>query len=321
MNYYEILRVSPDAPPEVIQAAYRALIKKYHPDTNRSPNAAEFTHQLNEAYSVLSDAERRIRYDSELLYKFNSANPQNSKYTQDHKYESGRKARDSEQTNGATTQPSAKKPMPVILASVFFISLSIFVYGLINSSGGHSASQSKSTAPPKSQAEESDSSQASNNSGSATPASDIKSTVTPIQSEKSEATGANGETRIQLEPDGGTYVAPVTINDAVRLKFTVDSGAADVSVPADVFSTLVRAGTITRSDILDEQTYVTADGSTHRAHQFIIRSIRIGDLEIVNVRASVAEGNLSTPMLLGQSFLGRFKSWSVDNTTHQLVLK
>ena len=46
-----------------------------------------------------------------------------------------------------------------------------------------------------------------------------------------------------LRKEGGTFVAPVLINGAITLDFTVDSGAADVSVPADVFSTMQRTGT------------------------------------------------------------------------------
>ena len=44
--------------------------------------------------------------------------------------------------------------------------------------------------------------------------------------------------------NGGVFVAPVQINGAMTLDFAIDSGAADVSVPADVFSTLKRTGTI-----------------------------------------------------------------------------
>jgi hypothetical protein len=55
-----------------------------------------------------------------------------------------------------------------------------------------------------------------------------------------------------LKKEGGTFVLPVQINGAITLDFTVDSGAADVSVPADVFSTLARTGTIKTSDIIGE---------------------------------------------------------------------
>jgi hypothetical protein len=46
-----------------------------------------------------------------------------------------------------------------------------------------------------------------------------------------------------------TFVVPIEINGAITLDFTVDSGAADVSVPAGVFSTLMRTGTIKASEI------------------------------------------------------------------------
>ena len=62
--------------------------------------------------------------------------------------------------------------------------------------------------------------------------------------------------------DGGTFKVPVTINGQLTLKFVVDSGAADVSVPADVVVTLLRTETITDADFLDKQTYQLADGST-----------------------------------------------------------
>jgi hypothetical protein len=63
-NHYDILNVSPDAEPVVIEAAYRALMKKYHPDqaepaASAGPSAAD----INQAYAVLRDADRRAAYD------------------------------------------------------------------------------------------------------------------------------------------------------------------------------------------------------------------------------------------------------------------
>jgi clan AA aspartic protease (TIGR02281 family) len=122
-----------------------------------------------------------------------------------------------------------------------------------------------------------------------------------------------------LKKKGGTFVVPVLINGVIPLDFTVDSGAAVVTVPSDVFSTLRRTGTITDSDITGEQTYVLANGSETKGITFTIRSLRVGDKVAENVRASVVpdQGGL----LLGQSFLERFKSWSFNNTKHQLVLE
>ncbi|MGO8974341.1 MAG: retroviral-like aspartic protease family protein, partial [Steroidobacteraceae bacterium] len=103
---------------------------------------------------------------------------------------------------------------------------------------------------------------------------------------------------IPLKKEGGTFVVPVLINDKITLGFTLDSGAADVSIPADVFSTLVRTGTVAESDFIDTQAYVLADGSSQRSQRFRIRSLRVGNLEVRNVIGSVAPSAGS--LLLGQ---------------------
>jgi clan AA aspartic protease (TIGR02281 family) len=122
-----------------------------------------------------------------------------------------------------------------------------------------------------------------------------------------------------LQMEGGIFSVPVTINNTIVLNFTLDSGAADVSIPSDVVSTLMRTGTLTGADFQGEETYRLADGSTARARTFGIKSLKVGDRVFENVTGSVAseKGGL----LLGQSFLSRFKSWSIDNGRRVLVLE
>lgn len=129
--------------------------------------------------------------------------------------------------------------------------------------------------------------------------------------------GAQAES-IPLISEHGTFVVPVVINDKISLNFTIDSGAADVSIPADVFSTLVRAGTIAKTDLLDKQVYVLADGSEQRSQRFRIRSLRVGKVELRSVVASVAPAAGS--LLLGQSFLRQLTYWTIDNKQHLLVI-
>lgn len=62
-DYYEILGVARDASDEDIKKAYRRLARKYHPDVNKSADAEERFKEINEAYAVLSDPERRAKYD------------------------------------------------------------------------------------------------------------------------------------------------------------------------------------------------------------------------------------------------------------------
>ena len=115
------------------------------------------------------------------------------------------------------------------------------------------------------------------------------------------------------------YKVPVLINGSIPLDFIVDSGAADVSIPADVFSTLIRTGTIKATDLLEQKHYQLADGSIVPSQTFRIRSLKVGKKVLENVTGSVASAKGS--LLLGQSFLSRFKSWSVDNAKHALVFE
>lgn len=62
-DYYKTLGVKKEATPEEIKRAYRTLARKYHPDVSKAPDAAKRFKEVNEANEVLSDAEKRRRYD------------------------------------------------------------------------------------------------------------------------------------------------------------------------------------------------------------------------------------------------------------------
>lgn len=62
-DYYKILGIAPDAEPGEIKRAFRKLARKYHPDINASPEAEAMFKDVNEAYEVLKDPERRAAYD------------------------------------------------------------------------------------------------------------------------------------------------------------------------------------------------------------------------------------------------------------------
>ena len=63
-DYYKLLGVSPDSEDIVIQAAYRALMRRYHPDKNPSESARKKTIEINAAYAVLGDPAKRAAYDT-----------------------------------------------------------------------------------------------------------------------------------------------------------------------------------------------------------------------------------------------------------------
>ena len=76
-NFYETLEVSPKASQEVIRAAYKTLMQRYHPDKNsHDPTNAQRIQTIRMAYDVLSDVVKREAYDKELEKKFKARNSQ-----------------------------------------------------------------------------------------------------------------------------------------------------------------------------------------------------------------------------------------------------
>ena len=130
---------------------------------------------------------------------------------------------------------------------------------------------------------------------------------------------APGHVEIALFKDRGTFKVPVIINGAIVLDFIVDSGATDVSVPADVAMTLMRTGTLQDGDFLGSQDFILADGSSVPSQTFRIRSLKIGNHVIEDVTAGI--GGAKSNLLLGQSFLSKFKAWSIDNRRQALILE
>ena len=82
-NYYEILEVNKNASPEIIEKAYKTLVKKYHPDLQQDEDKNKYEEKIkkiNEAYDILSDSEKRKKYDLNLKNTEISINDYNSLY-------------------------------------------------------------------------------------------------------------------------------------------------------------------------------------------------------------------------------------------------
>src|SRR5713101_3200871 len=123
---------------------------------------------------------------------------------------------------------------------------------------------------------------------------------------------------IPLIKKGGVYELPVEVNGVITLNFILDTGASEVNIPADVALTLYRTGTIRDADFLPGQTYRLADGSQVNSSRFVLRSLKVGQRRISNVAASI--GNISSSLLLGQSFLEKLGVWGIDSQKQVLTI-
>jgi clan AA aspartic protease (TIGR02281 family) len=125
---------------------------------------------------------------------------------------------------------------------------------------------------------------------------------------------------IQLKKHaGGGFLIPGRVNDAVAVTFILDTGASDVLIPDEVARQLEQAGKLDRGDFIGTRTYVLADGSKVPSRRILLRQLTVGDVTVSNVTANI--GRPGSPPLLGQSFLSKFASWTLDNERNILVLK
>ena len=77
-DYYKILGINNDADYQTIKSAYRNLIKKYHPDVNKSEDASEKFIETHEAFSILRDKVKRDAYDQAYHRYYNNDDVNNS---------------------------------------------------------------------------------------------------------------------------------------------------------------------------------------------------------------------------------------------------
>ena len=84
-NYYEILEIDKNASKEVIEKAYKTLVKKYHPDLqpeDKKELAEAKIKQINEAYEILSNEEKKAEYDKTLQVNTISQNQYNELFNE-----------------------------------------------------------------------------------------------------------------------------------------------------------------------------------------------------------------------------------------------
>lgn len=120
----------------------------------------------------------------------------------------------------------------------------------------------------------------------------------------------DGPTEVAMVRRNGVYLVPVTVNGQA-MQFILDTGASLISMSTREAEALFQQGTITRRDIIGQSQFQDANGDISPGAIVRLRSVRIGDRVLENVRANVV-GNAKAPLLLGQSALSQFGRISLD---------
>lgn len=127
------------------------------------------------------------------------------------------------------------------------------------------------------------------------------------------------QTQIKMEKKGGVFYIPCMVN-GLNLKFIFDTGASNVSISLSEAIFMLKNGYINEDDIIGTEKYQIANGDIAEGTTLIIRELEIGNKKIYNIEASIVH-TLSAPLLLGQSAIERFGSFSIDYGSNTLYLE
>lgn len=134
------------------------------------------------------------------------------------------------------------------------------------------------------------------------------------------ATVQSNAIRVPLLSNAGVHYVKLSIAGVCCFLFVIDSGSADVTVSPTLFKAMIKGGYVGKDELIDVQSYRTASGAIIEGVRFRMPPMTIEGLTVRNVTGSVSEGTEDTAMLLGQSFLQKFRYWAIDNRASQLVL-
>lgn len=124
---------------------------------------------------------------------------------------------------------------------------------------------------------------------------------------------------IPFTKENGTCYVKCKIN-GLPLKFTFDTGAADVSLSMVEANFMMKNGYLNKGDIIGKGYYSDATGTISEGTIVNIRKVEFGDLSLDNVRASIVK-NQKAPLLLGQTVLSRAGKIEIDNEKNVLNVK
>lgn len=137
---------------------------------------------------------------------------------------------------------------------------------------------------------------------------------------KNEATSQTNITEVPItRRTGGTFNVDCSVN-GLTLNMIFDTGASDVSISKVEADFMLKNNYLSKDDIRGKQYYQTADGGISEGTVITLKEVRIGDAVLHNVNASVVKSQ-KAPLLLGESVLRKFGTFTVDNINSRLIIK
>lgn len=121
---------------------------------------------------------------------------------------------------------------------------------------------------------------------------------------------------VKMSYSHGVFEVPIEIN-GTPMNFIFDTGASSISISATEVMFMYKQGTITDEDILGSLYFQDATGSISEGTEINLKSVKIGNKKIYDVKASVVH-NLDAPLLLGQSALSQFGKVTIDYNSNYI---
>ena len=118
-------------------------------------------------------------------------------------------------------------------------------------------------------------------------------------------------TDLPFTKENGVCKVPCSIN-GLPLHFVFDTGASDVTISMVEATFMMKNDFLSGADVIGSQKYIDANGNISVGTTINLRTVKFGEFELNNVRASVVR-NQKAPLLLGQSVLGRLGKIEIDN--------
>lgn len=132
-----------------------------------------------------------------------------------------------------------------------------------------------------------------------------------IAEDGDDAVYENKTEEVSFIKEGNVCKVKCSINN-LPLHFIFDTGASDVSISSVEATFMLKNDYLSASDIIGRQNYITADGNITEGTVINLRDVKLGNIHLNDIKASVVK-NQSAPLLLGQSVFSKLGKIEIDN--------